>query len=138
MDKLLVALCVFVFGSALTLAQSPATQPLPSDITLIPLSKLDADRAYAARAAAKAKWDKMTPEEQAAVRRRGMAKKSREELTAMESLAIGDSTMPPSKALVTPDQRHQGGERAIPRALPTRAPRDSGELEPLNAQLVAR
>ena len=67
MGMFFVALCAFVFGSASALAQSPATQMLPSDITLIPLSKLDPDQAKAARAAAKGKWDAMTPEEHSAV-----------------------------------------------------------------------
>jgi len=52
----------------------------------MPLSKMDTDQAKAARAAAKAKWDKMTPEEKAAYKKAASQKK-REELTAMEAVA---------------------------------------------------
>jgi len=94
MNKLLVSLIAgaFAFASATALAQAPApaakpaTQPIPSEGDLTPLSKMDTDKAKAARAAAKAKWDKMTPEEQAAFKKNMKAKRA-EELTAMEAVA---------------------------------------------------
>jgi hypothetical protein len=92
MDKLLVALCVFVFGSALALAQSDTTEPIPADITLIPLSKLDAEQAKAARATAKAKWKAMTPDEQAAVRKALLDKHLRD-LNAVDEYVL--KTEPP-------------------------------------------
>ena len=52
-----------------------------------PISKMTIEEAQAARSAAKAKWDNMTPEEKAAVKK-GVATKRREQLTAMESVAI--------------------------------------------------
>jgi hypothetical protein len=93
MDKLLVALCVFLFGSASALAQAPTTTPNPSDDTPSFLTPGDYptrfgdpgydERKDAARAAAKAKWDKMTPEEKAAAKK-AMAEKRRAELTKRE------------------------------------------------------
>ena len=92
MNKLLVSLIAgaFAFASAVAVAQTPAakpaTQPIPSEGDVMPLSKMTTDQAKAARAAAKAKWDKMTPEEQAAFKKNLKAKRS-EELTAMEAVA---------------------------------------------------
>ena len=98
MNKLLLALIAsaFAFVSASALSQAPApapakkepvpTRPIASEGDLMPLSKMDTDQAKAARAAAKAKWDKMTPEEQAAYKK-AAAKKKREELTALEAVA---------------------------------------------------
>ena len=87
-NKLLVALCVFAFGSASALADDFDTKPI---------SNMTTEEAQAARSAAKAKWDKMTPEEKAAVKR-GMAMKMatnrREEITALESPLVGDPTIP--------------------------------------------
>jgi acyl-CoA reductase-like NAD-dependent aldehyde dehydrogenase len=96
MNKLLVVLMTsaFAFVAASALAQAPApaakqpvpTRAIPSEGDVMPLSKMDTDQAKAARAAAKAKWDKMTPEEQAAYKK-AAANKKREELTAMEAVA---------------------------------------------------
>ena len=47
---------------------------------------MSTEEAKAARAEAKAKWDKLTPDEQAAYKK-AAAKKKREELTAMEAVA---------------------------------------------------
>jgi hypothetical protein len=78
-DKLLVALCVFVSGSASVLAQAPTTPPNQSDDApyLLPPGDYPTrfgdpgydERKDAARAAAKAKWDKMTPEERTALKK---------------------------------------------------------------------
>ncbi|HXX85117.1 MAG TPA: hypothetical protein VEN29_14185 [Casimicrobiaceae bacterium] len=100
MNKLLLALIAsaFAFVSASALAQAPApapapakkdavpTRPIASEGDVMPLSKMDTEQAKAARAAAKAKWDKMTPEEQAAYKK-AAAKKKRDELTALEAVA---------------------------------------------------
>jgi hypothetical protein len=76
-DKLLVALCVFAFGSVPALAYDLDTQPL---------SKMTTEEAKAASAAAKAKWDKMTPDEKAAVKK-AIANKRVQDLTAVEAVA---------------------------------------------------
>jgi hypothetical protein len=78
MNKLIIALCAsaFAFGSASALAGND----------MKPLSKMETQEAKAARDAAKAKWAKMTPDEQAAYRK-NMAKKKQSELTALESVA---------------------------------------------------
>ncbi|HEY1459885.1 MAG TPA: hypothetical protein VGH59_07505 [Casimicrobiaceae bacterium] len=78
MNKLLVALCasVFAFGSVSVLAGND----------MKPISKMESQEAKAARAAAKAKWDKMTPEEQATWKKEARAKK-RSDLTALEAVA---------------------------------------------------
>ena len=69
MNKLIVALCAsaFAFGSACALAQGG------TDNSMMPLSKMETQDAKAARAAAKAKWDKMTPEEKAAAKKAAAA-----------------------------------------------------------------
>ena len=68
MNKLIVALCAsaFAFGSAYALAQA--------DNTMMPLTKMETQDAKAARAAAKAKWAQMTPEEKAAAKKSAAAK----------------------------------------------------------------
>ena len=98
MNKLLVVLIssAFAFVAASALAQAPAPAPatkqpvptraIPSEGDLMPLSKMDTDQAKAARAAAKAKWDTLTPEEKAAYKKAAQQKK-RQELTAMEAVA---------------------------------------------------
>ena len=130
MNKLFAALIAgaFAFVSASALAQAPAqapatkpkpaTQPIPSDSSLMPLSKMSTEDAKAARAAAKAKWDTMTPEEKAATKT-AAAKKRQEELTAMEAVAAdqgpvydtkqGAADAKASKAMPTPtkEQRQQ-------------------------------
>jgi len=79
MNKLLVAL----FASAFTLVAMPV---FADDNDMKPLSKMETQEAKAARAAAKAKWDAMTPEQQAATRKASKAKKQ-SELTALEAVA---------------------------------------------------
>src|SRR5215831_19439477 len=98
MNKLLLALIAsaFAFVAASALAQAPApapakkepvpTRPIASEGDVMPLSKMDTDQAKAARAAAKAKWDKMTPEEQAAFKK-SMKQKKQQDLTALEAVA---------------------------------------------------
>jgi hypothetical protein len=80
MNKLIVALCAsaFTFGSAAVLAQG--------DNDMKPLSKMETQDAKAARAAAKAKWASMTPEQQAAAKKAAQAKKQAD-LTAMDNQA---------------------------------------------------
>lgn len=67
MNKLIVALCAsaFAFGSVSALAGN----------TMKPLSKMETEEAKAAKAAAKAKWDSMTPEQQAAAKKAAKNKK---------------------------------------------------------------
>jgi hypothetical protein len=79
MNKLLVSL----FASAFALVAIPA---FADDSTMKPLSKMETQEAKAARAEAKAKWDKMTPEQQAATKKAAKAKKQAD-LTALESIA---------------------------------------------------
>ena len=79
MNKLLVAL----FAGTVALVAMPV---FADDSDMKPLSKMETDEAKAARAAAKAKWDKMTPEQQAAAKKAAKAKKQTE-LTALESVA---------------------------------------------------
>ena len=78
MNKLIVALCAsaFAFGSVSVLAGND----------MKPLSKMETQDAKAARAAAKAKWEKMTPDEQAAAKKAARTKKAAD-LTALESIA---------------------------------------------------
>jgi len=95
MNKLLVGVMAsaFAFVAASALAQAPAmkpkpaTQAIPSDSSLMPLSKMDTEQAKAARAAAKAKWDSMTPEEQAAARK-AMQHKRLQDLTALDEYVV--------------------------------------------------
>ncbi len=81
MNKLIIALCssAFVFGSASVLAQAGAD-------SMLPLSKMQTEQSKAASAEAKAKWAKMTPEEQAAAKKAARAKKQ-SELTALDNMA---------------------------------------------------
>ena len=87
MNRLLAGLIVssFAFASASAIAQSPKTQPIQTTGVGF-VSKMSTEEAKAARAEAKAKWDKLTPEQQAAYKK-AAAKKKREELTAMEEVA---------------------------------------------------
>jgi hypothetical protein len=89
MNKLLVTLLAsaFALGSASALAQTGGkTFAVTGDNDMKPLSKMETQEAKAARAAAKAKWDKLTPDEQAAARKTARAKKQ-SELTALEAVA---------------------------------------------------
>jgi len=67
MSKLMVVLCAsaFAFGSVSALAGND----------MKPLSKMETEQAKAAKAAAKAKWDAMTPEQQAAAKKAARNKK---------------------------------------------------------------
>ena len=78
MNKLLIVLCAsaFAFGSASVLAGN----------TMKPLSKMETQEAKAARDAAKAKWDAMTPDQQAAARKAARAKKL-QDATALDMVA---------------------------------------------------
>ena len=78
MNKLIVALCAsaFAFGSVSALAGND----------MKPLSKMETQEAKAAREAAKAKWDKMTPEQQAAAKKAARAKKL-QDATALDMVA---------------------------------------------------
>ena len=90
MNKIVIALFVstFAFGFASTLAQLPADKT-GADNTVVPLSKLDAEQAKAARAVAKAKWAKMTPEEKAAAKEASRRKRL-SEASAMDMIANGN------------------------------------------------
>jgi|SRR5215471_5873880 len=138
MNKLLVALIASAFAAVSTsaLAQTspapaakpkPATQPIPGEGDLMPLSKMDTDQAKAARAAAKAKWDAMTPEEKTAWKK-NMQKKRQADLTALDEYVIrsegatynakqGAELAKESKAQPTPDKAQRqkdlsGAEKA--------------------------
>jgi hypothetical protein len=78
MNKLIVALCAsaFAFGSVSALAGN----------SMKPLSKMETQDAKAARAAAQAKWDSMTPEQQAAARKAARSKKLAD-ATALDMVA---------------------------------------------------
>jgi hypothetical protein len=93
MNKLLLAFIAsaFAFVAASALAQAPAKQPVPtrpiaSEGDVMPLSKMDTEQAKKAKADAKAKWDSLTPEQQAAYKK-SAAQKKRQDLTAMEAVA---------------------------------------------------
>jgi hypothetical protein len=89
MDRLFVALCAFVFGSASALADDGNTKPegpatTPGGTPLIgDFDKMSTDQDRAARSAAKAKWEKMTPEEQADVEKI-MRTRKKQDRNAME------------------------------------------------------
>ena len=84
MNKLLIALFAGAFAVAM-----PA---FADDTDIKPLSKMQTDEAKAAKAAAKAKWDKMTPEEQAAAKKAARAKKQGDQ-TALDSIAQESGSM---------------------------------------------
>jgi len=79
MNKLIVALVASAFAFGTTAA-------LADDSDMKPLSKMDSQQAKAARDAAKAKWDAMTPEQQAAARKAARNKKL-SDATAMDQMA---------------------------------------------------
>jgi len=85
MKKLLAALVVgaFAFGCLPAMAQEKTQSFI---LTPAEQARLKADRV-----AAKAKWDAMTPEEKAAMRKSANAKR-RSELTAVEELSMGSGT----------------------------------------------
>ncbi|MEP6943598.1 MAG: hypothetical protein ABI981_11715 [Betaproteobacteria bacterium] len=81
MKKLLVALCASTFALV-------GVAAFADDSTMKPLTKMDTQEARAAREAAKAKWAKMTPEEQAATKKAAAAK-NRDSWTAIEQVSSG-------------------------------------------------
>jgi hypothetical protein len=85
MKKLLTALVVgaFAFGCLPAMAQDKT-----QSFVLTPAEQA---RLKAERSAAKAKFDAMTPEEKAAMRKAASAKK-RSELTTVEELSMGSGT----------------------------------------------
>jgi hypothetical protein len=92
MNRLLAALIVgaFAFASGSVLAQAtekpkPETQPLRG--LAVPLKQMDVEQAKAAHEAAKEAWDKMTPEEQAAWKKKARAKRVAD-LNAIEEYAV--------------------------------------------------
>ena len=89
MNKLIVALCAsaFAFGSASALAGSD----------MKPISKMETEQAKAARAAAKAKWDAMTPEQQAAAKKAARNKKL-SDANALDMIANENMTFDPAQA----------------------------------------
>lgn len=100
MNKLLVALFAGAFAIAI-----PA---FADDSSLMPLSKMQTDEAKAARAAAQAKWNAMTPQEQAAAKKAARAKKLMD-ATAIDVIASENMQyMPPSKA-------EQAQSKAVPK-----------------------
>ena len=81
----------FAFASASVLAQAtaspkPETQPLRG-LAIQPLSKMDVEQAKAAHVAAEEAWAKMTPQEQAAWKKKARAKRVAD-LNAMEEYAV--------------------------------------------------
>jgi hypothetical protein len=89
MNKLIVALCAsaFAFGSVSALAGND----------MKPLSKMETQEAKAAREAAKAKWAKMTPDEQAAAKKAARAKKQAD-LTALDTVANSNMSFDAAQA----------------------------------------
>jgi outer membrane murein-binding lipoprotein Lpp len=85
MNKLLVALF------AIAVASIPLSA-MADDSDVKPLSKMQTDEAKAAKAAAKAKWDKMTPDEQAAAKKAARAKKQADQ-TAIDRIAQESGNM---------------------------------------------
>jgi len=79
MNKLLATLFAGVFALI-------STAVFADDSSLMPLSKMDTQQAKQARADAKMKWDKMTPQEQAAAKKAARTKKQ-SDLTALDAVA---------------------------------------------------
>jgi acyl-CoA reductase-like NAD-dependent aldehyde dehydrogenase len=91
-----------------------STAVFADDSSLMPLSKMDTEQAKAARADAKAKWDKMTPEQQAAARK-AASQKRLADANALDMIANENMQYnPPSKA-------EQAASKAV--AKPTKAER---------------
>jgi len=89
MNKLLIAL----FAGAFAFSASA----LADDSSLMPLSKMDTEHAKQARIDAKAKWDKMTPQEQDAARKAARNKRLGD-ATAIDMIASENMQYnPPSK-----------------------------------------
>lgn len=100
MNKLLVALFAGAFSFAL-----PA---FADDSDIKPLSKMQTEEAKAARAAAQAKWNAMSPQEQAAAKKAARTKKLMD-ATAIDTIASENMNyIPPSKA-------EQAESKAVPK-----------------------
>jgi|SRR5215470_1469929 len=95
MNKLLATLFASAFAfSVSAMAQTAAQQ----DNTMQPLSKMETQDAKAAREAAKAKWDKMTPEQQAAAKKAARSKRL-QDANAIDMIANENMQYnPPTKA----------------------------------------
>ena len=102
MNKLLAALFASAFAFGIT------SSALADDSTMMPLSKMDTEQAKAARAAAKAKWDAMTPQQQEAAKKAARNKKLAD-ANAIDMIASENmSYAPPSKA-------EQAASKAVPK-----------------------
>jgi hypothetical protein len=113
MNKLLIAL----LAGAFTLIAAPA---FGDDSDVKPLSKMQTDEAKAAKAAAKAKWDKMTPQEQEAARKAARSKKLMD-ATAIDQIASENMQyMPPSK-------EEQAASKAVPKPTKEQRQKDLSE-----------
>ena len=111
MNKLLATLFASAFAfSVSAMAQTAAQQ----DNTMQPLSKMETQDAKAAREAAKAKWDKMTPEQQAAAKKAARSKRL-QDANAIDMIANENMQYnPPTKA-------EQAASKSVPK--PTKAER---------------
>jgi hypothetical protein len=111
MNKLLATLFASAFAfSVSAMAQTAAQQ----DNSMLPLSKMDTEQAKAARAAAKAKWDAMTPEQQAAAKKAARSKRLGD-ANAIDMIANDNMQYnPPTKA-------EQAASKSVPK--PTKAER---------------
>ena len=101
MNKLLIAL----FAGAFAFSASA----LADDSSLMPLSKMDTEHAKQARADAKAKWDKMTPQEQDAARKAAQSKRLGD-ATAIDMIASENMQYNP------PSKEEQAASKAVPKA----------------------
>ena len=102
MNKLLAALFASAFAFGIT------SSALADDNTMMPLSKMDTEQAKAARAAAKAKWDAMTPQQQAAAKKAAMNKRLGE-ANAIDMIASE------SMAYTAPSKAEQAASKAVPK-----------------------
>jgi hypothetical protein len=110
MNKLLLVLFASAFAFGTALAQ---------DSSLMPLSKMDTQEAKAAREAAKAKWDAMTPQQKAEAKK--VANKKRlADANAIDELANEFGYTPPTKA-------EQAASKAVPK--PTKEQRQKALQE---------
>ena len=113
MNKLLIALLAGAF--ALISASAFA-----DDSSLMPLSKMDTDHAKQARADAKAKWDKMTPQEQDAARKAARSKRLMD-ATAIDAIASENMQYTP------PSKEEQAASKAVPKPTKEQRQKDLSE-----------
>jgi hypothetical protein len=102
MNKLLAAL----FAGTVALVAAPA---FADDSDMKPLTKMQTDEAKAAKAAAKAKWAEMTPEEKAAAKKAAAAK-NQANWTAVDAIA--------RKSGITYDAKKGAADAAAAKAQP--------------------